>query len=416
VDDNETNRKIVHQQIVSWGMRNGMAENGQKALEVLRGAAGGGDPYNLAIVDLQMPGMDGMEVASTVKAEPSIAQTRLVLLTSMGLRGEAEQARKVGFAAYLTKPVRQSKLYDAIATAMGTPAGKEQTTVTPARRTPVASRDALKETGGRSRERLWRARVLIAEDNQVNQKVAVKMLERLGYRADVAADGLEAVEAVSRIPYAAVLMDVQMPELDGHEATTEIRRREASLARRTPIIAMTANAMQSDREKALAAGMDDYVPKPVKPDEVEAALERWIPEEEESASMSVAEVEGSSATPEDTEDPLDGAAIDNLLELGGPELLSELAEAFSGDTGSALPALRAAATAGDARSVERIAHSLKGSSGSIGAQRMSAACAELQDAGALGDISSVPGLLDRLEGEFGRVRAALEAELARGRG
>jgi two-component system, sensor histidine kinase and response regulator len=246
--------------------------------------------------------------------------------------------------------------------------------------------------------------------------VAVKMLERLGYRADVAADGLEAVEAVSRIPYAAVLMDVQMPELDGHEATTEIRRREAGLARRTPIIAMTANAMQSDREKALAAGMDDYVPKPVKPDELEAALERWIPEEEESASMSVAEVEGSSVTPEDTEDPLDRAAIDNLLELGGSELLSELAETFSGDTGSALPALRAAATAGDARSVERIAHSLKGSSGSIGAQRMSATCAELQDAGALGDIPSVPGLLDRLEGEFGRVRAALEAELARGRG
>jgi CheY-like chemotaxis protein/HPt (histidine-containing phosphotransfer) domain-containing protein len=322
----------------------------------------------------------------------------------------------VGFAAYLTKPVRQSKLYDAIATAMGTRAGKEQTTVTPARRTPVASRVALKETGGRSRERLWRARVLIAEDNQVNQKVAVRMLERIGYRADVVADGVEAVEAVSRIPYAAVLMDVQMPELDGHEATTEIRRREAGLARRTPIIAMTANAMQSDREKALAAGMDDYVPKPVKPDELEAALERWIPEEEESASMSVAEVEGSSVTPEDTEDPLDRAAIDNLLELGGSELLSELAETFSGDTGSALPALRAAATAGDARSVERIAHSLKGSSGSIGAQRMSATCAELQDAGALGDIPSVPGLLDRLEGEFGRVRAALEAELARGRG
>jgi two-component system, sensor histidine kinase and response regulator len=136
VDDNETNRKIVHEQIVSWGMRNGMAENGQTALEVLRGAAGGGDPYDLAIVDLQMPGMDGMELACRVKAEPSIAQTWLVLLTSMGLRGKAEQARKVGFAAYLTKPVRQSRIYDAIATAMGTPAGKEQTTGMPMRKPP----------------------------------------------------------------------------------------------------------------------------------------------------------------------------------------------------------------------------------------------------------------------------------------
>jgi HPt (histidine-containing phosphotransfer) domain-containing protein len=179
---------------------------------------------------------------------------------------------------------------------------------------------------------------------------------------------------------------------------------------------MTANAMQGDREKALEAGMDDYVPKPVKPDELEAALERWIPEEEGSASMSVAEVEGSSVTPEDTEDPLDRAAIGSLLELGGSELLSELAEAFSGDTGSALPALRAATTAGDARSVERIAHSLKGSSGSIGAQRMSATCAELQDAGASGDLLMVPGLLERLEEELGRARAALEVELARSQG
>ena len=409
VDDNETNRKIVHEQIVSWGMRSGMAENGQTALGVLRGTAGGGDPYDLAIVDLQMPGMDGMELASTIKADPSIAGTKLVLLTSMGLRGEAEQARKAGFAAYLTKPVRQSRLYDAIATAMGTSAGKKHTTELPVRKPPITHRDNLNETGARSRGGLRRAHVLVAEDNQVNQKVAVRMLERLGYRANVAADGLEALESLSRIRYAAVLMDVQMPGMDGYEATATIRQREAGLARRTPIIAMTANAMQGDRKKALEAGMDDYVPKPIKPDELEAALERWIPQEKVSASMSVAEVDGSSVSPEDT---LDRAAIDNLLELGGSDLLSELAETFSGDTRSALPALREAVTAGDARSVESIAHSLKGSSGSMGARRMSAMCAELQDAGASGDLPSVPGLLERLEEEFGRVRAALEDELA----
>ena len=414
VDDNETNRKIVHEQIVSWGMRNGMAKNGQEALEVLRRAAGGGDPYDLAVVDLQMPGVDGMELAITIKADHSIAATKLVLLTSMGLRGEAEQARKAGFAAYLTKPVRQSKLYDAIATAMGTPAGREQTTVKPARRTPIAVRDTLKGTAGRSREQIRRAHVLVAEDNQVNQKVAVRMLERLGYRADVVADGLEAIEALSRIPYGAVLMDVQMPQMGGHEATAEIRQREAGSDRHTPIIAMTANAMQGDREKALEAGMDDYVPKPVKPEELEAALERWIPREEESASRATAEVEGYPVTSEVAEHPIDRAAIDNLLELGGSELLSDLAEAFSGDTGSALPALREAATAGDARAVERLAHALQGSSGSMGARRMGAICAELQDAGASGDLPRVPGLLVRLEEEFGRARVALEVELARG--
>ena len=414
VDDNETNRKIVHEQIVSWGMRNGMAESGQKALEVLRGAAGGGDSYDLAIVDLQMPDMDGMELAGTIKADPSIAATKLVLLTSMGLRGEAEQARKVGFAAYLTKPVRQSRLYDAIATAMGTPADNERTTATPARKTPIAARDTLKETAGRSRGRLWRAHVLVAEDNQVNQKVAVRMLERLGYRADVAANGLEAVEALSRIPYGAILMDVQMPQMDGHEATAEIRQREAGSDRRTPIIAMTANAMQGDREEALEAGMDDYVPKPVKPDELEAALDRWIPqEEEEGATVAIAKMEGGSVPPEGAEDPIDRAVVDSLLDLGGLELLSELAQSFYEDTSSALSALRESATAGHALSVERIAHTLKGSSGSMGAQRMSAICGELQDVGASGDLPRVPGLLERLEKEFGRVRVALEVELAK---
>jgi CheY-like chemotaxis protein/HPt (histidine-containing phosphotransfer) domain-containing protein len=257
--------------------------------------------------------------------------------------------------------------------------------------------------------------VLVAEDNHINQKVAVRMLERLGYRADVAADGLEALESLSRIPYAAVLMDVQMPGMDGYEATAEIRRREAGLARRTPIIAMTANAMRGDREKALAAGMDDHVPKPVEPDELEAALKRWIPQEKEGASMSVAEVGGGSVLPEDTEDPLDQVVVDGLLEMGGSGLLSELAEAFSGDTRSALSALRDAATASDAQSVKSIAHTLKGSSGSMGAQRMSAICAELEDVGASGDLPGVPGLLERLEEEFGRVRTALEVELARSR-
>jgi CheY-like chemotaxis protein/HPt (histidine-containing phosphotransfer) domain-containing protein len=277
----------------------------------------------------------------------------------------------------------------------------------------IVTRHSLEEAKVRSRERLWRAHVLVAEDNQVNQKVAVRMLERLGYRADVAANGVEALEALSRIPYAAVLMDVQMPEMGGYEATSEIRRREeeaGSNGRRTPIIAMTADAMQGDREKAIEAGMDDYVPKPVKSEELEAVLERWIPQEEEGASRAIAEVADGPVTPEDAEDPFDRAVIDNLLELGGSEMLSELVKMFFDDAKTALSALREALSASDPPSMKHIAHTLKDSSVNMGAKRMSAVCSELEDIGASGDLTRAPALLGQLEEEFSCVRPALEAE------
>ncbi len=182
----------------------------------------------------------------------------------------------MGFSAYLTKPVRQSKLYDAIATMMGALPVEEEAEGRPAHEAPIVTRYNLEEAKAHTRERRARAHVLVAEDNAVNQKVAVRMLERLGYQADVAADGLEAIEALSRIRYAAVLMDVQMPEMGGYEATNEIRRREGS-ERHTPIIAMTANAMQGDRERCLAAGMDDYVSKPVRIEDLRSVIERWLP-------------------------------------------------------------------------------------------------------------------------------------------
>ncbi len=398
VDDNATNRKIVHEQVISWGMKNGMAEDGPQALERLRSAAERGKPYDLAIVDLNMPKIDGMELASRIKADPAIASTQLILLTSMGLRGEAEQARKVGFAAYLTKPVRQSRLYDAIATVMSLVDGEASA---PEHRSPIVTQHSFGEARARSRDRQARTHVLVAEDNQVNQKVAVRMLERLGYRADVAANGLEAVEALSHIRYAAILMDVQMPEMDGYEATAEIRRREG-MERHTPVIAMTANAMQGDREKALEAGMDDYVSKPVKPEKLELVLGHWILQRESS----------------ETEVTLDERALAGLRELqqeGEPDFVGELIELFLHDAPPQLAALRDAIEE-DADSVERIAHTLKGSSGSMGAKTMAEICAELQDVGASGDLSRAPELFGRLEEEFGRVCPALEEVLARSRG
>ena len=415
VDDNETNRRIVHEQVLSWGMNNGMAEDGQSALDILRRATEGGEPYDLAILDMNMPGMDGMGLASRIKAEPSIARTRLVLLTSSGLRGEAEQARRAGFDAYLTKPVRQSRLYDAIATVMETPADGEQTTRRPAQEAPIVTLYSIERARTRTRERRRRAHILVAEDNQVNQKVAVSMLERLGYRADVAANGLEALEALTRIPYAAVLMDVQMPEMDGYEATAEIRRREEDegRGRRTPIIAMTANAMQGDREKALAAGMDDYLSKPVKAEDLETVMDRWVsrPEDQENA---LEEATADKELPTGATEPLDQSVLEGLRELGGQELLEELKDLFLEQAPAHLEALRRAVTEEDALSIERAAHTLKGSCGNMGASRMMAICIALEGVGHTGEMERALVLVERLDAELERVRGALERVLATG--
>jgi CheY-like chemotaxis protein len=247
----------------------------------------------------------------------------------------------------------------------------------------------------------------------VNQKVALRMLERLGYQVDVVGDGRQALEALEQVPYAAVLMDVQMPEMDGYEATAEIRRREGKELH-TPVIAMTANAMQGDREKALKAGMDDYVPKPVKSGELDAVLERWLPKEAEEPRKRDADAQPAApeedANREDLEDPLDRATLEGLRELGGSELIAELSEVFSSDALPQLADLRVAVEGGDAGAVERIAHTLKGSSANMGASRMAGLCEELQKAGISKDLTEALELLDRLKAEFERVRRALAAE------
>ncbi len=407
VDDNETNRKIVHHQIISWGMKYGEAEDGQSALKILRTAAERDAPYDLAILDMQMPQMDGMELARRIKADPSITSTKLIMMSSIGQRGNAEEARQAGMEAYLSKPVRQSQLYDVIATVMGKPVEKEEAARLE-NQAQLVTRHSLQEAEVSSR-----ARILVAEDNSVNQKVAVKMLEKLGYHADVAADGLEAVEALSRIPYAAVLMDVQMPEMDGYEATAEIRKREESQEDwHTPVIAVTANALAGDREKALDAGMDDYLSKPVKTEELETVLGRWTLQPDVKAPVPEEATDGS-ASPGGITDPLDQSVLEGLRELGGPELLTELAELFLEDVSGQLEAMREAIEGDDALSVERVAHTLKGSCENMGATRIAALCAEIEEIGGSGDLARSSESLERIRAEFDRVRPALEAELSK---
>jgi len=258
VDDNATNRQILRHQLESWGMVYSEASSGAQALEMLRDAARRNEPFKLAVLDLMMPVMNGFDLARHIKADATIASVELVMLTSFGERGDAMTAQEIGIAAYLTKPVRQAQLFKCLTKVVSTSMVDEANAPTSATK-PV------------SVPSISNKRLLLAEDNIVNQKVALRQLQKLGYRADAVANGREAVEALGRIPYDLVLMDCQMPEMDGYEATVEIRRREGT-AKHTFIVAMTANALEGDREKCVAAGMDDYVSKPVKVEDLSAVL------------------------------------------------------------------------------------------------------------------------------------------------
>ena len=271
VDDNKTNREIMHAYLHAWKCQVKVASGGTEALQMLRHAAANGTPYDMAILDYMMPLMDGEALGRAIKGNPQIDHTRLVLLTSRGIRGDAERARKAGFDAYLTKPIKQSQLYDAIVSVFS----ECSETMDKAASKPIITRHTLNEKSEQ------RARILLAEDNPVNQKVALIHLRKFGHMADVANDGSEAVAAIEKNSYDLVFMDVQMPEMDGYEATRAIR---SKLSHHLPIVAMTAHAMKGDREKCLKAGMDDYIPKPVNPEKLKEALDTWLPKRTEKAA------------------------------------------------------------------------------------------------------------------------------------
>ncbi len=431
VDDNKTNRAILTHQISAWGMRPESAEDGPRALELLRAAAARGEPLQLAILDMMMPGMDGLQLARAIKADPALKSVRLVMLSSFSQLGRAEEARQAGIEAYLTKPVRHSWLHDCLAKVMGDPAPSADAAPRPLPPKPT------RPQAGRSR-----GRILVVEDNIVNQRVAVRMLEKLGYRVDVAADGREGLDALSRTPYAAVLMDCQMPEMDGFEATQVIRAHEATRlderrtmndeqgskkaesavqrsslsiqpSRHIPIIAMTANAMQGDREKCLAAGMDDYIAKPVKLEVFEEVLGRWIKTAAPSSGHTFVEARAPVSPDRSLQPPLDPTVLADLRALGGeddPEFLNRAIGCFLRDTPKRLAVVRDAVGQGNARALEQAAHSLKGSCSNIGARQMVALCLALAERGRAGSVKGAETLLAPLENAFARVREVIEGD------
>jgi PAS domain S-box-containing protein len=390
VDDNATNRKILSHQLSSWGMIHQEADSGERALEALLLETAQDNPYDLAMLDLMMPGMDGFELARRIKSDPLIAGTHLVLLTSYGQRGDGAAAREAGVAAYITKPVRQSQLFDCLTTVVLRdivgPASS------PAEVAPLITRHVLKEKTMTSSKL-----ILIAEDNIVNQKVAVRQLQKLGYRADAVANGREAVAALARIPYELVLMDCQMPEMDGYAATAEIRRREGT-TKHTTIVAMTANALQGDRQKCLEAGMDDYISKPVKFEDLALVLQRVF------SGAPIKDVRTSTAA---SPCPVD---LVRLHEAMGDEV-DEIAAAYLLQMSENIEKLAIAIEHDNISEVGLIVHNCAGTSANCGIVSVMPALRRLEELVHQSSLAGARELADLLAVEFQRARTFLRENL-----
>ncbi len=391
VDDHDTNRLLVTTLLKSWGCRFAEAQDGETALKCLLDAVEQGEPYRIALLDMQMPGMDGAELSRRIKGHRELCKTQLIMMTSVAERGDAARFSALGFAGYLTKPLRQSHLRDCIAMVVGRDHSPD---------TAAAAALITRHTISEAQKR--RVRILLAEDNTTNQLVAVKLLEKLGYRADVAANGQEAIATLRAIPYDLVLMDCQMPEMDGFEATRHIRNPESEVPNHdVPIIAMTAHAMKGDREKCLEAGMNDYISKPVSPHALMESLNRWIPRE---ASGTVCEIRAGDTEPATAAQPpthpvFDRAAMLSRL-LDDEALAASVIQVFLADIPLQIEALRKRLESGDAGGSERQAHTLKGAAANVGGDALSAAASEIETASKSGNLAAALNHLPELEKQF----------------
>jgi PAS domain S-box-containing protein len=371
VDDNEVNRRIVGHHLDSWGITWDAVATPELGLERLRVEAER-NPYDVAILDMQMPGMDGMMMTSRIRTDPAIAATRVLLLTSMGQDLDRLGLRSLTIRECLNKPFRQEDLRNCMQrllrspgdTALHTSDYKDTTTWSAAATPPATAKNPL--------------RILVAEDNAVNQKVALRQLAALGYVADLVEDGLQALETCARTPYDVILMDCQMPRMDGYEATRRIREREQagpamSRRGRINIIAMTAHAMHGDREKCIEAGMDEYLTKPLLLDELETVLEQV------GVRCNSYEPMGGVNPDPETSQRLNQQTLDRIGALGSASLVGEIVELYLGEAPGLLGQLRQAQEAGDRPALERAAHTLKGSSNNVGADRLANLLREIEE-------------------------------------
>ncbi|MGO9640195.1 MAG: PAS domain S-box protein [Candidatus Acidiferrales bacterium] len=386
VDDNETNRLVLAEMLRNWKMQPTLADGGEAALSAMRWACNAGHAFPLVLLDAHMPGVDGFAVAEQIQADPKLCGATIMMLTSDRQLGDSKRCRQLGIRVCLVKPIGQSDLLDGILSALG-------------------AAPAAEEAEGESLEPVPRRplRVLLAEDNEVNLQLALRLLERRGHTVTTATNGREALDRLEESgssAFDAVLMDVQMPGMDGFEAATAIRERERSLGTHLPIIGVTAHAMEGYRERCLSAGMDGYVTKPIRTQELFAELDRLtgnpLHEREappESAHAPVAE-------------PFDFAAQMDRVE-GDVELLTDLIQLFLDDLPRQVDVLRKAVEECDLKGIEREAHRLRGSAGSLGAPAVSAAAARLEKSGREGNYPAARAGWAELEGEIVRLESAL---------
>jgi PAS domain S-box-containing protein len=394
VDDNATNREVLMTQFAAWGMRAEETPDGPTALQALSHAREAGDLFQIAILDMQMPGMDGAQLAVAIKADETLKDTRLVLMTSLGRRGDAKKMEQIGFAAYLNKPTRQSELFDCLSVVMAGNAPPNPTK-------SMVTRHSIREMNRGA------LRILLAEDNIVNQQVATGILKKLGLRADAVANGAEALNALKTIPYDLVLMDVHMPVMNGLEATLEIRNSKSSVRNhRIPIIAMTATAMQGDRERCLKAGMNDYITKPVDPKALAEALDKWLPVAGRVTSPGDDEVCVPPSCVSDVP-VFDKAGMMSRL-MDDEDLARKLIDIFLDDIPKQIESLRGYLAAGDITGVERQAHTLKGASANLGGEVLRAVAFEMEKAAKDGNLKYATAQLTELENQFNRLKEAMD--------
>jgi CheY-like chemotaxis protein/HPt (histidine-containing phosphotransfer) domain-containing protein len=430
VDDNQINRLVLAKSVEALGSRVDTVDNGVKAVTILQQAERAGNPYHVVLLDMQMPVQDGEQTARAIKSDPSIKDTKIIILTSMGERGDASRLERLGCSGYLLKPVKQQMLFDAIVAVLNQ---KQEDSA------GMITRHILSE------KRKTGLRVLLAEDNPINQKLAVILLQKAGYSVDAVDTGGEALERIRRQTYDAVLMDVQMPGMDGIDATRAIRAEEVQTGVHLPIIAMTAHAMQGDRERFLEAGMDDYLSKPLEPKVLFNALDRWVtkpsllqPDGKEneyaetgfaSSDLFLAETddglfgEPASSAPREKEGavPVPQAGKFALAPPANFELaldrfgndrdfMKEMLLEFMSGLPNRLKEIRAALEENDANRLGRLAHNLKGAILNFNAEPMANASIALERIASREDLSEARPLVDQLEAEAARLNAYRESE------